>query len=88
MMQMIRTSNAVLLGASKTELAPPTDPAREPDADQPTHFQSGTMLDIRAKRDNSADSFVAADVGELDLCYGVTVWSGRGAGFGVQVCRL
>jgi hypothetical protein len=32
-MKMVRTRNAVLLRTRKTELAPPTDAAREPDPD-------------------------------------------------------
>jgi hypothetical protein len=82
---MIRTRNAVLLSPSKTELASSTDPTREPDPDQPTHFQSSAMLDIGTESNHSADSFVATDVGQFDLRDGVTIWSSRGAGFGMQI---
>lgn len=83
MVKMVCTLNAVLLRTRKTELAPPTDAAREPDPDQPANFQTRGVRDIRSKRDHSADAFVAAHVWQLDICYRVAVWSCRGTGFGV-----
>jgi hypothetical protein len=83
MMKMVRTRNAVLLRTRKTELAPSTDAAREPDPDQPAYFQTGGVRDIRSKRDHPADTFVAAHVWQFDFRYRVAVWSGCGAGFGV-----
>lgn len=71
--KMVRTRNAVLLRTRKTELAPSTDAAREPDPYQPADFQARGVRDIRAKRDHPADTFVAAHVWQFDLCYRVAV---------------
>ena len=82
-MKVVRTRNAVLLRTRKTELAPSTDAAREPDPDQPADFQTRGVRDIRSKCYHLANAFVAAYVWQFDIRYGVAVWPGCGAGFGV-----
>lgn len=85
MMQVISTLHTILFRPRKAEFTASTDPTREPDADQPAEFQPVGVRDVGTECDDLADPFVAADVGEFDLCYGVAVWTGCCAGFGVEV---
>ncbi|KAL1970006.1 hypothetical protein VTN77DRAFT_6411 [Rasamsonia byssochlamydoides] len=86
MMEMVRTSNAVLLDASEAKLAPTTDPAREADSYQAADAEI-LAVTPRSQRDDPPDAFVSAHVREFDLRYGIAVCAGGGAVFGVEVCR-
>ena len=91
MVEVVRALDAVLLRTGKTELAPPTDAAREADPDQPADFQAIPVRDVRAQCDDLPDPLVAADVRQLDFCYRVAIGAGGCAGFGVEVwivCKM
>lgn len=86
-MQVIRALDAILLRARETELAPPANPTREPNPNQPADFQRFTMRDTRAERNDAPNSLVPAYVRQLDLRDRVPIRSRCSTGFRVEVCN-
>ena len=79
-------ARAVLLPASETRIAAPTDARAEANADEGAEADGWVVLgEAGPEGDDAGDAFVAADVGEFDGCYGRTVGAGCCAGGGVEV---
>lgn len=82
-MKMIRTRNAILLRTGKTKLTASTYSAREPDSNKGSNLEPCVVRYVRSEGDNPADSLVATDMWELDVCDWLAVRSSSGTGFGV-----
>jgi hypothetical protein len=83
MMQMIRALDAVLFRSRKTKLATPAYPAGKPYADIASH--SNIVIYTRSELDDPANTFVAANVREFDLRYGLAIRSSSDSGLGMEV---
>ena len=83
MVQMVRASGAVLLGAGEAKLAPPADAAGEADAHETAHLD--VRVDAGTQRNNASDALVSADMGQLDVEDWLAVWAGRDARLRVEV---
>jgi hypothetical protein len=66
MVQVIRALAAILFRPCKAIVATPTDPAREPHANELSDFDVFSSYS-RPQCDDSAHAFVPADVRELDV---------------------
>ena len=86
MVQMIGGANTVLFGSGQAELAAPAHTRRESDPDQSAQADVVVYrLDPRPHSDDTANALVAPNMGELDVCYWLTVWPCRCSFCGVQV---
>lgn len=71
MMQMICRFDTMLFFSSKAEFAASTDARGEPDSHQHPNVDIGRFgVNTRTESDDSPNSFMAADVWELDVCDG------------------
>ena len=85
-MKMIRCFDAMLFLAGQAELAAPADARGEADADQHAHIDIGRLVvNTWTERDDTSNSFVAADVWEFDVYNGSAGGGCCGSAGGVEV---
>ncbi len=85
MVQMVSTLRTVLLSICLAEVAFVTYTREEANADQRPYIVFLSGLGAWPQRDDTANTFMAANVRELDVRYGISVGASGGAAGCVQV---